>query len=75
VVGILFATALASVRACSNLLVSPGATVDGSAILCYNADDTSLFGSVDLRPAANHSAGALRQVRIRTLGTCPPQSQ
>lgn len=48
--------------ACSNLLVSPGATVDGSAILAYNADDMGLFGSLDLRPAANHTAGAMRNI-------------
>ncbi len=51
----------ASASACSNLLVSKGASADGSTILAYNADDMGLFGSLDLRPAADHAPGAMRQ--------------
>ena len=47
--------------ACSNLLVTPGASADGSAILSYTADDMSLFGSLDLRPAADHAPGSVRE--------------
>lgn len=50
------------VAACSNILVSKGASADGSTILAYNADDMGLFGSLDLRPAADHPAGTQRQV-------------
>ena len=45
----LFSLGLAS--ACSNLLISREATTEGATIMTYNADDDSLFGSIDLRPA------------------------
>jgi hypothetical protein len=38
-VALLAAVTCGSVRGCSNILVSPGATVDGASILAYNADD------------------------------------
>jgi dipeptidase len=33
-----------SVICCSDILVTPGASEDGSAMVAYNADDVSLFG-------------------------------
>jgi dipeptidase len=59
---LLLASASAAAFACSNLLVSKGATADGSTILAYNADDVGLFGSIDLRPAATHAPGSVRAV-------------
>jgi len=47
---------------CSNLLVSKGASTDGSTILAYTADDMGLFGSLDLRPAADHAPGSTRDM-------------
>lgn len=61
----LFAALAAPAISCSNLLVSKGASKDGSTILSYNADDTGLFGSIDLRPAASHPPGAMRPVWVR----------
>ena len=58
----LAAAGIAGAVACSNLLVSPGASADGSSMLAYNSDDVSLFGSLDLRLAANHAPGDQRQV-------------
>ena len=52
----------AAALACSNLLVSPGASADGSSMLAYNSDDVSLFGSLDLRLAADHAPGDVRQM-------------
>lgn len=51
-----------SALGCSNLLVSPGASADGSSILTYNSDDMGLFGSLDLRPSATHPPGSLRAI-------------
>lgn len=48
--------------ACSNLFVSKGASADGSVILTYNADDMTLFGSLDFRPASDHQDGAMRKI-------------
>ena len=47
-------------HACSNLLVSVGASVDGT-IYAYDADETSLYGSLSLYPAADHAPGTMRQ--------------
>ncbi len=58
----LFVSGAAMASACTNLLVTPGAAADGSAILAYSADDMSLFGSLDLRPAADHAPGSVRQM-------------
>ena len=49
-------------HACSNILISKGASADGSVIVAYNADDDGLFGSLDHRPAADHIPGSIRQV-------------
>ena len=52
----------AATSGCTNILVSKGASADGSTILAYNADDDTLFGSLDLRPAADHAPGSLREI-------------
>lgn len=39
------------VDACSDILVTPGASSDGSAMIAYNADDVSLFGYLYHYPA------------------------
>ncbi len=47
------------VFACTNLLVSREASEDGT-IISYNADETSLYGSLSLYPAKDHAAGTMR---------------
>jgi hypothetical protein len=32
------------VEGCSDILVTPGASMDGSAMIAYNADDVTLYG-------------------------------
>jgi hypothetical protein len=49
-------------RGCSNIIVSPGASADGSSLLGDNDDSGSRHGLVTHFGAANHSAGALREV-------------
>jgi len=51
-----------STDACSNIIVSPGASTDSSAIMAYNADSSTLYGSLYHYPAANHPAGSLRNI-------------
>jgi hypothetical protein len=66
------AAALAALAsACSNLLVSPGASADGSSMLSYNSDDVSLFGSLDLRLAADHAPGSMRQMWVSQIRGSP----
>ena len=53
---VLLALALSGGAAgCSNLLITPGATVDGSAMLSYNADSGTLYGSLYHYAAATHA--------------------
>ena len=58
----LIATLISPVSACTNLLVSAGATADGSTLLAYNADSGSLYGSLGVYPAAEHAPNATREV-------------
>jgi hypothetical protein len=51
------------VDACTNILVSKGASVDGSTQIAYNADSGNLYGSLGHYPAQkNVSANATRRI-------------
>jgi dipeptidase len=53
----------ASVDACTNLIVTPGASEDGSTIYSYAADAASLYGSLDRQRAReNIPKGTMRQI-------------
>lgn len=54
---------LGGASACSNLLVSPGASTDESALITYNADSADLYGSLYHYPAqSNMPEGTMRDV-------------
>jgi len=65
-------------RACTNYLVTPGASADGSALVSYAADSGALFGTLGFYPRADHAAGAMRQVwdwdSGKYLGEIPEKS-
>jgi dipeptidase len=48
--------------ACTNFLISRGATVDGSTMISYSADSHVLYGELYYRPAADYPAGTLMDV-------------
>ena len=48
--------------ACTNFLVGKDASVDGSTMISYAADSYALYGFLHFAPAADHPAGAMRQV-------------
>ena len=50
------------VNACSNFLVTKGATVDGSNMISYSADSHTLYGELYYWPAATYPAGAMLDV-------------
>ena len=62
---ILALAALAAGRtdACTNVIISPGASADGSAIVSYAADSHSLFGELYFRPAGRFRAGSRLAIR------------
>lgn len=48
--------------ACSNLIVGKKASVDGSVMVSYNADDYGMFGHLCHYPAGTHPKGTMRQI-------------
>ncbi len=53
---------LVAVQACSNIIVSLGASADKSTMVAYNADSANLYGSLYHYPAGDHPAGSVREI-------------
>lgn len=49
-------------NACTNFLITKGATVDGSTMITYAADSHTLYGELYYQPAADHPEGAMRKI-------------
>ena len=49
--------------ACTNFVVGKDASVDGSTMISYAADSYALYGFLHFSPAADHPAGAVREVK------------
>lgn len=49
--------------ACTNVIVTPGASADGSSIVSYAADSHWLYGELYFHPAASHKAGSTLDIR------------
>ena len=48
--------------ACTNLIVGKRASVDGSVLVSYNADDYGMFGHLCHYPAGTHQKGEMRKI-------------
>lgn len=48
--------------ACTNLIVGKKASVDGSVLVSYNADDYGMFGHLCYYPAGTHKNGEMRKI-------------
>ena len=48
--------------ACTNLIVTPGATTDGSTLVAYSADSYGMFGHLCHYPASVNPKGTLRPI-------------
>ena len=61
---IVAATALSAVEtdACTNVLVTPGASSDGSSLVSYAADSHALYGELYYRPAAVYPNGTMLDI-------------
>jgi dipeptidase len=53
---------LKDILACTNIVISPQASTDGSSIIAYNADSAALYGSLYHYPAKDSSPGTMRDV-------------
>ncbi|WP_319227788.1 C69 family dipeptidase [Draconibacterium orientale] len=49
-------------NACTNFLISKGASIDGSTMITYAADSHVLYGELYHQPAADHPEGAMRKI-------------
>ena len=58
---IMSASAIES-SACTNLIVGKKASVDGSVLVSYNADDYGMFGHLCHYPAGTHMKGEMRKI-------------
>ena len=57
-------------EACSNVIVTKGASADGSCMISYTADSHQLYGELYFSPAAKHKKGS--RVAIRDWDTHKP---
>ena len=62
------ATIFTAAKCCSNILITPGASADGNAMIAYNADDAALHGAISHWPAKEHAPGTMRDVYSWDLG-------
>lgn len=58
----LLSTAAVSASACTNFIVGKKASVDGSVMVTYNADDYGMFGYLCHYPAGTHKQGEMRKI-------------
>ena len=54
--------AFGKANACTNFLITKGASADGSCMISYAADSHVLYGELYHYPAADHEPGAMRDV-------------
>lgn len=59
---LVFTTQLQGVRACTNVLVTKGASTDGSTMISYAADSHVLYGELYFWPAAEWQPGTMLKV-------------
>jgi dipeptidase len=50
------------VIACTNLIITKGASRDGSVMITYSADSHTRYGAIDFYPAADHQPGDMRDL-------------
>jgi len=57
-----FVFAFGKANACTNFLITKGASADGSCMISYAADSHVLYGELYHYPAADHEPGSMRDV-------------
>jgi dipeptidase len=62
VIGVLCWWPNSLLEACTNYLISKGATADGSTMITYSADSHELYGEIYYTPARDHAPGAMRDI-------------
>lgn len=69
------AAGVTQTEACTNILVTKGASADGSNMVSYSADSHTRFGFLQFTPGGTHTSGAMRQILewgpLKYLGDIP----
>ena len=60
--GILLLSVYSNLLACTNFLITAGASADGSTMITYAADSHTLYGELYYTPPAKHLAGSMREI-------------
>ena len=72
---LIFIIPATQILACTNLIVTKGASKDGSVMITYNADSHTRYGAIAFYPAADHKPGDLCEIYHyesgKFLGTIP----
>ena len=51
--------------ACTSILVTPGASADGAAMVTYSCDMAGLYATLGILPAADHKPGEMIEIAPR----------
>ena len=70
---LIVATSRPAADACTNVIVTKGASADGSCMVTYAADSHQLFGELYFRPAAKWAKGS--RLAIREWDTNKPMGE
>jgi dipeptidase len=54
--------AMGDIQACTNYIITRGASADGSVMISYAADSHTLYGELYYRPATDYPMGAMLQI-------------
>lgn len=72
---LMITSGISDIFACTNLIVTKGASADGSVMITYAADSHTRYGAIAFYPAADHQPGDLCEVfhyeNGKLLGTIP----
>ncbi len=70
---------MSDTKACTNFIITKGASTDGSVMVSYSADSHTLYGELYHYPAVKYKAGAIRKIvdwdSGKPLGEIPEASE
>lgn len=76
---LIFPLGINEVEACTNIIVTKGASVDGSVMISYSADSHTRYGVLNFTPAAKYPVGSMVNIydyeKGRLRGSIPQVSQ
>jgi dipeptidase len=64
-----------SAMACTSVLVTRGASADGSVIITYHCDDAGAYATMSLTPAADHKPGEMIEIPSRNPADKTPRGK